>query len=153
VSWTSRLNVDSLTRAYAFANTPAYLYRHFRGDDSVQAIARDVHPDALVEVYNRVNLRHLKDIGDVVLAYAAMVALSMSGHEAAKVAFASLTEEGLDWAKALKELASMSSEATRTIVAPGPRAVQGFVPRITTQSVSHSQSSSSVKPKWKAKAL
>lgn len=85
------------------ANTPTYLFRRFRADQSVKMLA-DAHSavDLLVEVKLREQAE--QTLLDQVVSYACLVALSFKPPLEVEKALALCTPMNLDWAEEIVEL-------------------------------------------------
>ena len=54
------LNLEPLLEAYCFANTPYYLYKHFRRDESVQQLTKRYAAEHLIDEYHLRTKRLMK---------------------------------------------------------------------------------------------
>lgn len=72
------LNIDALTNVYLVANTPAYLFRHFRNNETVQNFADSHSVAQLASEINRVSALTVpeRNIRDIVSAYSSIVGLT-----------------------------------------------------------------------------
>ena len=100
----SLLNLEELRRLYAFANTPAYLFRRFRRDESVKRLADAVSLPELVSEIKEVDGNPERSLDDVVSAYAALVAATHKNPARTRPALESLVVSNLDWIGSIIEL-------------------------------------------------
>jgi len=113
---------DEIVEAYAFANTPAYLYRKLIGSEYVSKLMK--HEQG--ELVQLVNLATAKSVESIALAYAALLALLRKNINKA-TAIELATANKLEWAPALIRLYEQKAvSVSRTNVRPpkiftGPR--------------------------------
>lgn len=98
------LNEPQLARIYLVANTPSYLYRHFRADSSVLEIAKRNTIDDLVSFAASIANAPKRTLRDVVSAYAALVALTFKNQHEVSEKTADVSFENLDWARRIVDL-------------------------------------------------
>jgi hypothetical protein len=110
---TSILNQSQLAQIYLVANTPSYLFRHYRADSSIWEVARRYSVAELV--LSVAEIAHLDErtLNQVVLAYAALVALSFKNPKEVHAATAHVSFAGLNWAEHLLALASSQQTSTQ----------------------------------------
>ena len=100
----SLLNLEELRRIYVFANTPAYLFRRYRGDESVKALADAASLTELISEIKEVDGNPERSFDDVVSAYAALVAATHKDQAPTRAAFESLVISNLDWTASIIEI-------------------------------------------------
>jgi len=104
--------IEDLARDYLLSNTPAYLFKRFRSHESVQRMARNLPSPQLVRMYEDNRQQNEKALMDVVLAYAALIALSLADDPSAHTALRQLNAEGLDFAADLIEIGDSARKTT-----------------------------------------
>lgn len=109
----SSLNENQLGRIYLVANTPSYLFRHYRLDESVQRLARQNTVSDLVDFVSSVATNRDRTLLQTLQAYAALVALTFKGKETRSVNQDLF--EGLDWARSIVALGAASKTATTEV--------------------------------------
>jgi hypothetical protein len=115
----TKLDSDAVIRHYALANTPRYLYRKLREENSVAAIAASATPRELVmEIESREN-RDETTFGDIAIAYALLVAFSFHDFGPASAELATWAPKKLVWGKSIKEIICQSAVVT-TMTRLGP---------------------------------
>lgn len=95
------LNIDALANIYMVANTPSYLFRHYRNNSSVQDFA-DAHSiEELVAEIRRVSSIELtkRTVDDIAVAYAAVVGLTFKDAPLVKAAIADVDFSKILWAQ------------------------------------------------------
>lgn len=93
---TTQLNEVELTRIYLVANTPSYLYRHYRVEETVQALAKyDV--SQLLSALNETAAEN-RTLKQVVVSYAILVALTFKNPDEVRRAM-NQDLHGLTWAE------------------------------------------------------
>lgn len=70
------LNLESLTRITAVANTPMYLYRHFRNESSVEEFSKSATTVELFSYVQELARKRSRTFEDTVLGYAALIAIT-----------------------------------------------------------------------------
>lgn len=73
--------IRALAPIYAYANTPSYLYRHFRSHPTVDLLTSRFSPEDLVATVNEIDGITHRDLREVVTAYACLVALTRHGRD------------------------------------------------------------------------
>ncbi len=95
------LNVDALANIYMVANTPSYLFRHYRNNSSVQDFA-DAHSiEELAAEIQRVSSIALdqRTVDDIAVAYAAVVGLTFKDAAQVDAVIANLDFSKILWAQ------------------------------------------------------
>lgn len=92
------LNVEELMRAYVVANTPSYLFRHFRQEASLLDFAKAHTVPQLIQYASLVAADPHRDLESVAKAYAAVVALTFHELDSVREAIAGTQLDGLEWA-------------------------------------------------------
>ena len=98
------IDIEVLKRTYLFANTAAQLYRHFRENTSLQNLAKTERPEILVEEYKKRTEKDERSIGDVVEAYAILIAITFYDYKEAKKTFKKFDLSKLEWGKELEDI-------------------------------------------------
>jgi hypothetical protein len=106
------LNLHGLADVYVLANTPAYLYRWFRADESVRALARSHPTGELASRLNTILDQHNLGFDELILAYALLVCLTMKDYREARPFIEHLAYNRLEWATEILEI----WEAIRTVI-------------------------------------
>ena len=99
-----QIDIQSLFDAYLFANTPLYLYRHFRRNASIKELAENNEIKSLVNEYNRRTAKKKKALEDVVVAYSILTALTFLEYQQALAAFDMIDLSKLDWGNEIKDI-------------------------------------------------
>jgi hypothetical protein len=73
----SVLNENELARIYLVSNTPSYLFRHYRADQSVQELSSRHSAVDLLSFATQVAQLHNRTLRQVIQAYAALVAFTL----------------------------------------------------------------------------
>ena len=100
----AKLSVGEITTHYLFANTPSYLYRKLRADDSVKALADSSTPIELAAIVERIDQQPERTPEDIATAYAALVAATFHGTRDVRATFGALSFRHLDWAYTILRL-------------------------------------------------
>lgn len=102
----SQLNIKELARWYYFANTPAYLFRHYRSDETLQAFANSHTVDELAEEVVRIAQGdpQTRSIHEIVIAYASLVAMTFKNVREVREALAPHDLGSLAWAHRILNL-------------------------------------------------
>lgn len=95
------LNLEALETIYLVANTPSYLLRHYRNNQSVQSFANLHSIDELVSEIDRVSSLDIssRTLEDIVGAYSAIVALTFKSSDEIERASNKLSFENILWAE------------------------------------------------------
>jgi len=115
---------DEILEAYAFANTPAYLYRKLTGSEFVSMLEKREE----TELVQLVGLATDKSVESIALAYAALLALLRKNISQA-TALDLVTANKIEWGPALISLFEQKAvSVSRTNIRPpkiftGPRSL------------------------------
>jgi len=101
---TDQIDLKPLTKAYLFANTPMYLYRHLRGNASLRELVEHNPIQVLTSEYEHRTAKETRSIEDVVVAYAVLVGITFLGYQQALEVFHSLELSRLDWGHEIKDI-------------------------------------------------
>lgn len=97
----SYLNEAQLARIYLVANTPLYLYRHYRDDPSVHELVRKNTISDLVGIIKDIAGTNDRTLKEITLAYASLVALTFKNPKEVKAATSQVHMGGITWARAI----------------------------------------------------
>jgi len=90
--------LNSLAERYLVANTPAYLLKHFLGDEGVAELARRKPTGALFTMIADVEAAEKRTLADVVAAYAAAAAIILHDDaEARSIVDSPYPSANLEW--------------------------------------------------------
>jgi len=100
------LNFESLAKWYYFANTPSYLFRHFRNDESLQQFADHHTVDELAKaVFDIASVKaENRAIKDIVLAYSCVVGLTFKNAREVHDALAGRDIASIVWANRIMNM-------------------------------------------------
>ncbi len=101
---TERIDLKPLIEAYLFANTPMYLFRHFRENASLRELTQQTSVEALTAEYIDRTRKEWKSIEDIVVAYATLIAITFLEYGQALTVFESLDLSHLDWGEEIKDI-------------------------------------------------
>src|ERR1700760_2584573 len=90
------LNTSNLIERLGYANTPAYLYKHYRQDQTVYDLSKSYSIEDLVN-YLKDNLNNVKSIEDLVVVYATIISLTFKDEKDVKDIFIALKGSPLRW--------------------------------------------------------
>lgn len=93
----ARFSVASLRDAFIFANTPAYLFKRFRGDASVQEIGMECTEDEIDSMLKRLRPSANADVYEVIRFYAALIALTFRDSDKADALLEAWADSGIHW--------------------------------------------------------
>lgn len=96
-------SADALQSYFVFANTPAYLFRHYRRNPAVQVLGSQCRVEELVA-----EIESLKDepptVDVAVRLYALLVAITLSADPAARDTVRALSCPSLSWFEDIKRI-------------------------------------------------
>lgn len=98
------LNIEALESKLVFANTPTYLYKNFQRDNSVIKISSMLTFSKLKKYFDELIQLDKKELDDLVLIYAILIALTHKPHKEVKDFFEDLDSINLKWASDIKEI-------------------------------------------------
>jgi hypothetical protein len=110
---TSILNQSQLAQIYLVANTPSYLFRHYKADSSIWELARRYSVDELVSAIAEIANLNERTLNHIVLAYAALVALSFKNPREVEAAASRVSFDRLNWAQHILALAKSQQTSTQ----------------------------------------
>jgi hypothetical protein len=115
------LNLDRLVGIYIDANTPAYLYKHFRSDPTVWELSKKMDAPTLMTIYSKIAAKNDRTPREVALGYAALFAITLGGdYETAHRTLNQLRSYDLDWAPQIVAMFSARpSSSSQTLVSGG----------------------------------
>jgi len=99
-----QIDIKQLTNSYLFANTPMYLYRHFRRNPSIKELAENDSTQKLAKEYNKLTSKKTKPINDIVIAYSILIAITFLEYQQALTAFGTVDLSKLDWGNDIKDI-------------------------------------------------
>ncbi|MBA7578946.1 hypothetical protein ES708_20812 [subsurface metagenome] len=99
-----QIDIQPLIDAYLFANTPSYLYRHFRQNASLKELAENNPIKSLVSEYNIRTAKKRKTVEDVAVAYSILTTITFLEYQQALVAFDMINLSKLDWGNEIKDI-------------------------------------------------
>ena len=99
-----QIDLKPLIDAYLFANTPMYLYRHFRNNASLQELAERTSIQILVAEYDRRTVKETRSIEDIVVAYSTLIAITFLKYQRALEVFENLGLSRLDWGDEIRSI-------------------------------------------------
>ncbi|MCI0488619.1 MAG: hypothetical protein L0229_18685 [Blastocatellia bacterium] len=108
-----KLDLETLKSHYIVSNTPAYLYKYFRRDNSVQKLAEAASYSELEKIFNSKLKKKEKDLDDLVIIYALVVALSYHDYSKVRSFFEKLSDVDIEWLSNIKEIYLSSAEVTQ----------------------------------------
>jgi len=118
----TEIDIESLRQWYLFANTPYYLYRHFKEDPGLGDLAQKYKSNhkILLEAFEESLKRDLHVFDNVVEVYALIMVLSFFDTPEVITFFEKLEQYPLQWAKDLNEiyLDSIRAESIVTVRIP-----------------------------------
>lgn len=110
-----KIDIKPLTNAYLFANTPMYLYRHFRRNTSLKELAENNPTQRLVDEYNRRTDKKTKSTKDIAIAYSILIAITFLEYKQALAAFDTINLSRLDWGNDIKDIYNSKIKITNII--------------------------------------
>lgn len=97
----SKLAMREVTALYLFANTPVYLYRKLRANESVKALSDSARPVELAALAATIDRKRKRSPQDIAVAYSAIVAATFHDSRDVHAAFDSLVLRHIDWASTI----------------------------------------------------
>jgi len=103
-----KLNFENLIERLSFANTPAYLYKHYRQDSSIYKLSQENSTAELIEFLKKA-LCDVGSISELATVYAILIALTFKKPEEVTDFFVALQNSHLRWADKLAEIYFLNS--------------------------------------------
>ncbi len=100
----NQVSLDDLKSKYLYANTPRYLFKHFRSSIPLQLLAIQNQPESLAREYNKIISPDIKSLENIVLAYAILVAFSFLEYSKVRDIYSSLDVTKLKWGEDIKSI-------------------------------------------------
>ena len=110
-----QIDIKQLTNSYLFANTPMYLYRHFRRNISIKELAENNPPQKLASEYKELISKKLKSINDIVIAYSILIAVTFLEYQQALEVFDTIDVSKLDWGNDIKDIYTSRTKSTNIV--------------------------------------
>lgn len=108
------LDLESLRQIKILSNTPAYLYKHFKNNNSVQRLASSSSVDDLKSILEYLKNRKRKSNDYEVKVYAVAVALGFKEYGEVRNLLVMLDSFNIKWMRELKRMLSTSFRPTTT---------------------------------------
>lgn len=108
------LNIEALETKLVFANTPTYLYKNFQRDNSVIKISTLLTFSELKKSFDEAMQLEKKELDDLVLIYAILIALTHKPNLEVQKFFNDLAEVNLKWASDIKEIYQSKIKVTNS---------------------------------------
>ena len=117
---TPPLNTKAIARTFLLANTPSYLYRHLRAEQSVAAFARANTAQSIAAlVRSQLSVPPGTAI-NAPLVYALLAAITLAPPPDSHKAIASLDISNLEWGEAFRAIFSATTPLTAVHLVPPP---------------------------------
>ena len=110
------LNFDELIAYYIFANTPYYLFKNFKNDNSIKDISQKYPANHMINEFNIIYDTESNDIKQKVKIYALLVALSYKEYSETKDFFIKLHINHFKWVKEFKNIIIDNYKATQQVI-------------------------------------
>jgi hypothetical protein len=110
-----QLDIKGLETFYLFANTPSYLYRNFRSNETVSSLIVHNQLSDLLATYMACTEAENRPIENVVIAYAILVSFTFLEPKDAKAAFDQVDLSTLDWGYEIENLFTASIKSTTSV--------------------------------------
>lgn len=107
------LDISSLEETFISANTPLYIYKNFRKNNSIQNLAEMFDSDYLIKLFNTLVREKRKDLETLIFIYSVIIALTFKDYFKVKRFFSKLDAYRLEWSKELKEIVLTNSKITQ----------------------------------------
>jgi hypothetical protein len=114
------LDMRDLREAYLYANTPAYLFRRFRENASVQKLATALPISELTKAFNELRSKHPVGLEEIVQEYAILISLSLRD-PAERAAIWDFHDSRLEWwQQIVSQIQSFSTPSNEISVSISP---------------------------------
>lgn len=100
----STIELDHLVEIYMYANTPRYLYKHFRNSSAVQRLTTQHSPRELIDIFRRIILYESLSLRAVVSAYAVLMGLSFYEYKDTAYLLENIDSSHLVWGDEITDL-------------------------------------------------
>ena len=110
-----QLDIKGLEQFYLFANTPGYLYRHFRSSETVSSLIERNRLSDLVDAYKSYTESANRPIENVVVAYAILMSFTFLKLQDALEMFSQVNLSRLDWGEEIKRTFESSIIGTTSV--------------------------------------
>jgi len=89
--------IEQIAKKYVVSNTPSYLYKHFRQRDEIKELADNYSSEELINLILQIDNKNNLSLKDVVIGYAATVALTFHNLDEVKAATEEIEINKLEW--------------------------------------------------------
>lgn len=103
------LDIKQLTKYYIYANTPPYLYKHFRENQSVKDLSDACTTDELSKSLEELARSKQNNLEDFVAIYAIILALSYKPYSEIKAVLGRIENYEIDWKEDLLRIIEADS--------------------------------------------
>lgn len=99
------LDLDVLKEKLIFSNTPLYLYKHFRRNESIQELSKRYDSKTLIRIFGNIMMSQNDDLISLVSVYSIIIALTFKEYSEVRQFFLTLDSyNNLKWSRELKEI-------------------------------------------------
>ncbi|MBL7068804.1 MAG: hypothetical protein ISS34_02995 [Candidatus Omnitrophica bacterium] len=115
-------NINNILDTYAlreiliFANTPMYLYRHFKQNISVRDLSKRHSSTDLIKYFEHIVKQLPRDLNTLIYVYASIIALTFKESPEAMKFFIKLDEYKFKWTRELKYIYISTHKSTHSYI-------------------------------------
>ena len=99
-----KINLGYLTDTYVFANTPMYLYHHYRNNQLIQKLANITNVNVLTDLFNKISKEEQYTLKDIVTLYSILIALTFLPYRDSIIQLDKLNISKLEWGNDIKAI-------------------------------------------------
>ena len=107
-----QIDLKALVQAYLFSNNAEHLYFQFRDSADLRVLTKNNTIDSLVDEYERRTEKLERDVEDVVIAYAILMAITFLDCRDADETFDKVNLSCLDWGEDVKAIFGVTGRST-----------------------------------------
>jgi hypothetical protein len=104
---------NDVIATYLYANTPSYLYRHFRTIPYVKALADSFALEDIVGQLSSLTSQDVQSPKEGALAYALLISLTFFDYDTASRALMQIDPSLLDWGEEIRDIFLKTAKSTK----------------------------------------
>lgn len=97
-------NFEKIKQHYYFANTPNYLFKKLREEQTVEEFAKNNNVENLVKIFNDYLKENRLEVDDLIFMYVIIVALTFKSKQDVTKFFEKLDDYQIEWFKEFKNI-------------------------------------------------
>jgi len=129
------INLETLKKWYYLANTPFYLFKHFREEPSIEKLSKDFNSEELINIYNDMISKINDNDEYIIYIYAIIIALTFKEDTIVKDFINRLDSCKLQWFDVIKYIYESNYVKTTLSETEGKKIVSSAQQKTTAENI------------------